>query len=54
MKPCSVTIFWKAAEQYFHVVLFVLSVIQSDSNLKSVDQTIFCDQSRKVLNIPWI
>ena len=23
-KPCSVTILWKATEQYFHVVLFVL------------------------------
>ena len=24
IKPCSVTIYWKATEQYFHVVLFVL------------------------------
>ena len=24
IKPCSVTILWKASEQYFHVMLFVL------------------------------
>ena len=43
-KPCSVTILWKATEQYFHVLLFVLwySMVLT---VKSVDQTMQCDHS---------
>ena len=44
MKPQCVTIKMKAAEQYFHVVLFI-TLYKVVLTLKSVDETLVYDNS---------
>jgi len=42
MKPLYVTIYMKAIEQYFHVVLFFM-LHKGNLTFKSVDETLVCD-----------
>ena len=46
MKLKSATIYMKAIEQYFHVILFII-LYKAVLTFKSVDETLVCDHSNE-------